>query len=122
MSMYRVRRGRKEWRTRWPWRWLFPLRLDQRYCKHCGQPYHEGPHPDPVQGYRHGNVGAQIFPGGGYRSSSPYAIRFGRWKQVTRGFFLSEYVPSDELDDLKKVFLDVVGHFEAQQKTKAARR
>lgn len=122
MSMYRVRRGRKEWRTRWPWRWLFPLKLDQRYCRHCGQSYHEGPHPEAVRGFRQGNVGALVFPGGGYRSNSPYAVRLGRWKQVTRSFLFSEYIPSDELDDLKKVFAEVVAYFDEQRETKTARR
>ena len=45
MSMNRVHYGRKKWRTRWPWKWLFPLRVDDRFCPKCGLPYHNGPVP-----------------------------------------------------------------------------
>ena len=67
-------------------------------------------------------MGALIYPGGGFRSGSPFAIRFGRWKQVSKGFFFSEYMPSDELDDLKQVVADVVAYFDEPSVTRKARR
>ena len=37
--MFRVRNNRKRWRLKWPWRLLFPLKVDERFCRECGMPY-----------------------------------------------------------------------------------
>ena len=121
MSMYRIRHGKKRWRTNWPWRWLYPLKLDERFCRKCGLPYHNGPLPKEIQRFDVGNVGALIFPAGGWKKGNRYSIRFGRWKQGSRDFSFSEYIPCDELDELRQVLDQVVAFLAASQKPRAKR-
>ena len=83
--MYRVRYGRKTWRTRWPWSWLYPLTIDERFCRKCGLPYHNGPLPKEVTQFISGNVAAFIFPAGNWNGRA-YVARFGRWKSQARDF------------------------------------
>ena len=120
--MYRIHHGRKRWRTNWPWRWLYPLKIDERFCRKCGLPFHNGPLPKEVKRFTVENVGALLFPAGSWARGSKLVIRFGRWKQGSRDFCFSEYIPSDELDDLKKVFEQVTEYFDERTKTRAVRR
>ena len=104
--MYRIRHGKKRWRTKWPWRRLFPLRIDERFCSQCGLPYHNGPLPKEVKRFSHGNVGAFVFPAGSWGQSMKYVIRVGRWKASGREFSFSEYIPSEDMRDLVAVLRD----------------
>ena len=106
MSMYRIRHGKKRWRTRWPWRWLYPLKIDERFCSRCGLPYHNGPLPQEVKRFTRGNVGAFIFPAGSWGRGAKYVIRVGRWKSAGRDFSFSEYIPSEDMRDLAAVLRD----------------
>lgn len=100
--MYRVYRGRKRWRTRWPWSRLFPLQLDERFCRHCRQPYHNGPMPKEVKQFSSGSVGALIYPAGSW-SRRALSVKFGRWKAGSRELFLSDFISAEDLPDLLKV-------------------
>ena len=77
--MWRVRNNMKRWRLRWPWTWLFPLKVDQRYCRECGLPYHEGPLPKEVATYNKGSISAFVYPAGSY-GCDRFEVRFGRWR------------------------------------------
>ena len=100
--MYLRNQNNKRWRMNWPWRLLFPLKVDERYCRRCGKPFHEGPLPMEVKRYRDDSVEGQVFPAGGFRRRE-FVIRFGRWKGGSRSSYLSEFIPVDELDSLLRV-------------------
>lgn len=100
--MFRIHNNRKRWRTRWPWRWLFPLKIDERFCRECGLPYHEGPLPETVARYRDGQVGAHVFPAGSFRRDE-YVVQFGRWKGGFQKQRFSEFIPESELDAVIEV-------------------
>lgn len=100
--MFRVRNNRKRWRLKCPWRVLFPLRVDERFCRECGMPFHEGPLPREVRRYRDGNGEGLVYSAGGFRRGE-FVVRFGRWKSSGPRFFLSEFIPEDELDSLLEV-------------------
>lgn len=119
--MYRVRYGRKQWRTRWPWRWLFPLTVDDRFCRTCGLPYHNGPIPREVKQFTAGNVGAVIYPGGNFGRGS-LSVKFGRWKSGSRDLYLSEFIAADELDDLLFVAAQARRYIAERSRTRVARR
>src|SRR3972149_7727255 len=99
--MFRVRNNHKRWRMKWPWRWLFPLKVDERFCRECGMPFHEGSLPKELGRYRDQNVEGLLFPAGGFRSGE-FVVRFGRWKGGQK-FYLSEFIPENELESLLEV-------------------
>ncbi len=119
--MYRVRHGRKRWRTRWPWSWLFPLHVDDRFCRTCGLLYHNGPLPKEIKQITHNNVGALIYPAGNW-SRIAYVVRFGRWKSGSRELVLSDYIGIEELDDLDKVIAQARVFIDERREARAARR
>ena len=100
--MYRVRHGRKRWRTKWPWKRIVPLRVDERFCKECGFTFHEGPLPKEVKHFISSDVAALIYPSGSWGKPS-LSTKFGRWKANARSLYLSDYFSLDELEDLSKV-------------------
>ena len=100
--MYRVRNNQKRWRLKWPWRLFFPLKVDERFCRECGMPFHEGPLPKEVNRYRDGNVEGLLYPAGGFRRGE-FVVRVGRWKVGGQKFFLSDFIPEEELDSLLRV-------------------
>ena len=95
--MHRIRNNPHYWKRRWPWRWFIPLRVNDRFCRECGLPYHEGPLPEAVDKFRDGDVEIQRFTAGSHRRGD-YMIRVGRWKGSGRRLFLSEFFPERELD------------------------
>ena len=102
MSMYRSRKQRKRWRLNWPWRHIFPLRVDERFCRECGLPFHEGPLPPEVESLTVDNVAALVFPAGSWRNGD-YVIRVGRWKSGGKQFYCSEFIPAADIDNLLAV-------------------
>lgn len=102
MSMYRSRNQKKRWRRKWPWKVLFPLRVDERFCSECQMPYHEGPLPKEARRFDVRNVAAFVFPSGGFRRNE-LVIRVGRWRAGGKQFYSSEFVPFDDIDDLLAV-------------------
>ena len=104
--MYRVRRKGKPWRTRWPWRKWWPQKVDERFCRECNLPYVNGPHPQEIRQFASGNVGAVLFPAGDWKRQRS-VVRVGRWKPSAGKYYLSEYIPTDELDDLQRVVAQV---------------
>ena len=100
--MWRIHNNRKRWRRRWPWRWLFPLPVNERYCRECGLAYHDGPLPKEVARYDEDSVSGLVFPAGGYRRGE-FKIRFGRWMGRGDDLFLGDFIPEAELDALLKV-------------------
>lgn len=99
MSMYRSRNQQKRWRRKWPWRVMFPLRVDERFCPECRMPYHEGPLPKEAQRFDVCNVAVFAFPAGSLRRGEN-VIRVGRWKAGGKQFYASEFIPVAEIDDL----------------------
>lgn len=118
--MYRVRYGRNRWRTKWPLRKWFPPVADERFCKKCGLPFQNGPQPKPVATFASGNVGAFVYPAGGWKRDQ-LVIQFGRWKSVGREFQLSGYVLEDDLKDLGKVTVQAHRYI-ARRRKKSRRR
>lgn len=102
--MYRVRRNNNHWKRRWPWRWFYRPKIDERTCRHCGLPYQNGPLPDSIHRFDVGNIGCLVFPAGGYRQHEK-VVRFGRWRAGRSEFYLSEFIPTEDLDDLLKVIV-----------------
>ena len=119
--MFRVRHNRKRWRLKWPWRLLFPLKVDERFCRECGMPYHEGPLPQEVKRYGDGNVEGLVFPAGSFRSGE-FVVRFGRGKAGSHKFFLSEFIPEYELESLLKVVTQARDEYRASVGDRRARR
>src|SRR5262245_23061098 len=99
--MDRIRHGRKRWRTKWPWRWLFPLTIDERVCRRCGLPYHNGPLPKEIAKEQSGNVALIVYPAGGFRRGET-VVQVGRWSWRSGNWFHSQFIPTAELDDLFK--------------------
>jgi len=118
--MYRVRYGRKQWRKRWPWKWLFPLTVDERYCRECGLPYQNGPHPTENRQFRRRDVAALVYPAGGWRRGE-FVIRFGRWRSQGRDYFLSQYFSPEDLEDLFPVAAQAHEYIDLQRKKRARR-
>ena len=104
--MYRVRRGTKRWRKKWPLRKWFPPVLDERFCPKCRLPHQDGPMPKPLAVFTSGQMGACIYPSGGWKRNQ-LSIKFGRWKVVGTEFQLTGYVFADELKDLAQVTVQV---------------
>jgi hypothetical protein len=102
MYRNRIRHNRKRWRTKWPWKWVFPLRIDERFCRECGFPFHEGPLPKPVKSCSSGSVEAVVYPAGGFRRDE-YAVQIGRVRSGRGQLYLSELVPVVERDDVYNV-------------------
>lgn len=102
MSMYRSRNQQKRWRLKWPWRVLFPLRVDERFCPECRLPFHEGPLPKETRRFDVRNVAVFVLPAGSWRKDD-YVIRVGRWKAGGKQFYASEFIPAADLDDLLAV-------------------
>ena len=119
--MYRVRNNRKRWRTKWPWKVLFPLKIDERFCRECGLPFHEGPLPKPLGQYYVHNVNALVFPAGGFRQGE-YVLRFGRWRPGGKQYYCSEYIPESELDDLLAVAQHARDQLSALRNTRSVRK
>ncbi len=101
--MYRVRNGGKAWRKRWPWSRMFPLRkVDERFCRECRLPYHNGPLPKEVKQFTSGNVSALIYPAGNWGHAA-FCVKFGRWKSRADDPYLSPYLALEDIRDLAKV-------------------
>ncbi|MCY2994748.1 MAG: hypothetical protein NTY19_43840 [Planctomycetota bacterium] len=84
-------------------------------------PFHEGPLPREVNRYRDGNVEGLVFPAGGFRRSE-FVVRFGRWKAGGHKFFLSEFIPEDELDSLLEVVTQAREKYRTRTRDRRARR
>lgn len=122
MSMYRSRNQRKRWRLKWPWKHIFPLRVDERYCRECGMAFHEGPLPSEIKRCFVDNVVAMIFPAGSWRRGE-YVIRVGRWKVGGKQFYCSEFIPAADIDQVLAVVKTVREEISLLQgKSRAKRR
>ena len=119
--MYRVRRNGKTWRTRWPVRKWWPKKVDERFCRECGLPFVQGPLPKEIRQFYSGNVAAFLFPSGDWKRERA-VVRTGRWKPGSGRFYLSEFVPQDELDDLERVIAQAREYLDELASTKPSRR
>ena len=91
----------KRWRNRWPFKMWIKPRLDERFCRECSLPYLHGPLPEEIGQFHSGNVAAVLLPKAGWKER--YTVRIGRWKPSAGRYFLSEFIPSDEVADLELV-------------------
>ena len=114
--MYRVRRKGKQWMNRWPWRWVFPKLIDERYCSGCGLPYQNGPMPREEASYTSHSVCAIRYPAGGFRKHES-VFKIGRWKGGGTGFYFSEFIPMDDLDDVLLVLCELKDARNLENKT-----
>ena len=86
------------------WRGLFgeflkqPARVNDRLCPHCKKPYQPGPQPVEFKQFSRHNLGALVYPAGSWGRPS-LTLRFGRWRASSGRFFLSEFVPAEELPE-----------------------
>ncbi len=104
--MYRVRRKGKPWRTRWPLNKWWPQKVDERFCRECSLPYINGPHPKEVRQFFSNNVAALLFAFDATTGRARF-VPGGLWKPGSGRFYLSEYVPADELEDAETVIAQV---------------
>ena len=118
--MYRVRHRRNAWRDRWPWKWLFPPVVDERFCRTCRLPYQNGPQPKEQLVFTSGSVSALVYPAGNWHKDR-MAIKFGRWQARSNTFFLSEYYSLEDLEDLTQVAAEA-HEYVSRAKRKPARR
>jgi hypothetical protein len=84
-------------------------------------PFHEGPLPKEVRRYREGYIEALVYPAGTFRRDQ-FVVRFGRWKGGGQKFFLSEFIPEDELDSLLKVVTQARKEYRTHALARGARR
>jgi hypothetical protein len=119
--MFRVRNDRRRWRLRWPWRWLFPIKVVERYCRECGLPYNDGPLPGLEASYRSGNVGAQVFPAGS-SCRDELVVRVGRWQRSWGRPFLGDFIPESEMGDLVSVASQARAAYRERTADRRARR
>ncbi|MDQ3329252.1 MAG: hypothetical protein M3552_01145 [Planctomycetota bacterium] len=84
-------------------------------------PFVNGSIPEKVREFQSGNVAAILYPSGDYRRER-VVIQLGRWKPGAGRFFLSEYVPEEELDDLDEVIVQVREYFAARAQAPRGRR
>lgn len=121
MGIYRSRNNRKRWRLNWPWSWLFPLKVDERFCRECSLPYHEGPLPSSVHYVVFKSISALVYPAGSWRSED-YEVRLGRMKRGGRQLFHSEFIPVSEIDDVITALLMLKEDLSKLRPTNAVRR
>ena len=119
--MYRVRRNKNLWRTRWPFRIWWPPKMDERFCSQCSLPYINGPQPQEIEQFCAGNVAAILFPSGDWKRER-CSIRFGRWRPSAGKWFFSEFIPDEEFDDLEQVIVQVRDYFAERAVRKNQRR
>lgn len=115
--MYRVRRNRKFWRTKWPLRKWLPPKLDERFCKKCHLLHQDGPPPKPQETFSFGHAGAYAYPSGSFKRGQ-LAFEFGRFKAFGDNLKLTHFVLDEDLDDL----LEVVTHARAYRDQKGRRK
>jgi hypothetical protein len=120
--MYRIRRNNQVWRQRWPWKHLYPPVVNDRFCRGCGLPFQDGPLPREVRQYQAGNTGAIVYPAGGFGRRPGFVVRCGRWKASGSKFFLSEFIPLEELADLLAILQKLQSETTAPAPPKLARR
>ena len=86
------------------WRGLFgkfvkqQARVNERFCPYCKKPYQPGPQPAEFKQFIRFNLGALVYPAGSWGRPT-VVVRFGRWRANSNRFFLSEFVPLEELPD-----------------------
>jgi hypothetical protein len=121
MSMYRSRNQRKRWRLKWPWKVLFPLRVDERFCPECRMPFHEGPLPKEAQRFDVNSVAVFVFPAGGWKSNE-LTMRVGRWRASGKQLYSSEFIPLADIDDLLAVVQKAKEELSVATPTRGRRR
>lgn len=67
-------------------------------------PYQDGPMPKELHRIQKGNIGGVLLPAGGFRKRE-YVVRFGRWRASMGKFYLSEFIPEEDLDDLAQAVM-----------------
>src|SRR5262245_21122225 len=92
--------------------------VNERFCSECGFPHHDGPLPSEVACFDSGSVSAVIYPAGGFRGKD-LLVRFGRVRAGGRQLYLSEFIPTDELEDVLVTVSDLKSYLN-RPRTKAA--
>lgn len=119
--MYRVRHRRNAWRDRWPWKWLFPPVVDERFCRTCRLPYQNGPQPKEKETFTSNNVSALVYPAGHWNKDK-MVVKFGRWQSRSNAFFLSDYFSQEDLKDLARVTVQAHEYVSRGKRKRSRRR
>ncbi len=77
--------------------------------------------PEPIKQFNEHDVGAQIFPAGGYRRGA-LSLCVGRWKPTRKGKELGTFIPVDEIGDLEEVMKHVTEYLTSMQQSRARRQ
>jgi hypothetical protein len=84
-------------------------------------PFQDGPMPNETRRVDEGNIGCVVYPAGGFRKKE-VVVRFGRWRASNGRFYLSEFVPQEDLDDLLTVVTKARQLLTPQRKTRPERQ
>ncbi len=101
-----AQRSMKRWRRRGLLGQLFVTKANERYCEHCNRPMPPNPQPKALAEQTRGNLGAMVYPAGSWGRPS-LVVRFGRWRASSNRFYLSEFIPAEELTEFIRLALEV---------------
>lgn len=101
-----AQRSMKRWHRRGLLGQLFVPKANERYCQHCNRPMPPQPQPKALAEHLRGDLGAMVYPAGAWGRPS-LVVRFGRWRASSNRFYLSEYVPAEELSEFIRLVLEV---------------
>jgi hypothetical protein len=78
---------------------FFLPKVNERFCPKCSMPFQDGAMPAPLDTFDKGNIAGRVYPSGGYRKNE-VVIRVGRLRAGRDSFYLSEFIPLEDLNDL----------------------
>ena len=118
LILYRIR-NRQNWKTRWPWRLMFPPKVKESLCRRCGLPFQDGPQPNPIRQFEDDCVAAIVYPAASFWSKK-VTVCFGRWTRSSGQPRLSEYIPLEEVDSVLKVARQVQEQYQKNARRRAS--
>lgn len=77
--------------------------------------------PKELASFTVGDIGVLIYPAGGFRKRE-YVVRLGRWKASSGRFYMSEFIPTENLNDLSKAIEKLRTSLTTPHNTRAARQ
>ena len=75
--------------------------------------------PKEVHGLQKGNIGGLLFPAGGFRKKD-HVAQFGRWRASMGKFYLSQFIPEEDLDDLFRAVEEMRSHLAESRSSKVS--
>lgn len=93
-----ARKRMKRWHRRGLFGQLLVTKVNERFCPRCDRPHQPGPQPKNLAEHLEGDLGAAVYPAGSWGRPT-VVVRFGRWRASSGRFFLSDYIPAEELTE-----------------------